>query len=142
MERLTGRNEYGFAYYKHCFRKDTCRRQTSREKCAYCEYEYNYCNKLAEYEDAEEQGLLIRLPCKAGDTVYRINPYAKEDISPVRVWKVVSTKSYDGYSNIEIYAIDMKNSGRYAFYEREINKAVFLTREEAEAALERMSENA
>jgi hypothetical protein len=26
--------------------------------------------KLAAYEDAEEQGLLVRLPCKVGDTVY------------------------------------------------------------------------
>lgn len=29
-------------------------------------------NKLAEYEDAEEQGLLIRLPCKVGDDVWTI----------------------------------------------------------------------
>lgn len=29
--------------------------------------------RLAEYEDAEEQGLLLRLPCKAGDTVYAID---------------------------------------------------------------------
>lgn len=27
-------------------------------------------NKLAAYEDAEEQGLLLQLPCKVGDTVY------------------------------------------------------------------------
>lgn len=27
-------------------------------------------DKLATYEDAEEQGLLLRLPCKVGDTVY------------------------------------------------------------------------
>lgn len=26
--------------------------------------------RLAEYEDAEEQGLLVHLPCKVGDTVY------------------------------------------------------------------------
>ena len=26
--------------------------------------------KLADYEDAEEQGLLIRLPCKIGETLY------------------------------------------------------------------------
>lgn len=26
--------------------------------------------KLQEYEDAEEQGLLLKLPCKYGDTVY------------------------------------------------------------------------
>lgn len=28
--------------------------------------------KLAAYEDAEEQGLLIKLPCRVGDTVYVI----------------------------------------------------------------------
>jgi len=28
--------------------------------------------KLKEYETAEEQGLLLRLPCKVGDTVYII----------------------------------------------------------------------
>lgn len=27
-------------------------------------------DKLADYEDAEEQGLLFRSPCKVGDTVY------------------------------------------------------------------------
>ena len=27
--------------------------------------------KLKEYEDLEEQGLLLRLPCKVGNTVYR-----------------------------------------------------------------------
>jgi len=27
-------------------------------------------DRLAAYEDAEEQGLLIRLPCNVGDTVY------------------------------------------------------------------------
>ena len=26
--------------------------------------------RLKEYEDAEEQGLLLRLPCKVGDTLY------------------------------------------------------------------------
>jgi len=26
--------------------------------------------KLKDYEDAEEQGLLLRLPCKVGDTVW------------------------------------------------------------------------
>lgn len=29
-----------------------------------------FYNKLKEYEDAEEQGLLLKLPCKVGDTVY------------------------------------------------------------------------
>lgn len=28
--------------------------------------------KLAEYEDSEEQGTLIRLPCVVGDTIYKL----------------------------------------------------------------------
>lgn len=28
------------------------------------------CEKLAKFEDLEEQGLLVRLPCKVGDIVY------------------------------------------------------------------------
>ena len=28
--------------------------------------------KLAGYEELEEQGLLLKLPCKVGDTIYRI----------------------------------------------------------------------
>lgn len=35
-------------------------------------------NKLYDYEEAEENGLLLRLPCKVGDTVYRIN---KEELN-------------------------------------------------------------
>ena len=32
----------------------------------------NVLGKLAEYEDLEEQGLLLKLPCKVGSTVYHI----------------------------------------------------------------------
>lgn len=35
-----------------------------------CETIKNMIKKLAEYEDLEEQGLLVRLPCKVGDTVW------------------------------------------------------------------------
>lgn len=33
----------------------------------------NAIRKLAEYEDLEEQGKLLRLPCAVGDTVYTLN---------------------------------------------------------------------
>lgn len=33
---------------------------------------YKAVDRLAEYEDAEEQGLLVRLPCKVGETVYQV----------------------------------------------------------------------
>ena len=32
---------------------------------------YEEANKWQEYKDLEEQGLLVRLPCKVGDTVYK-----------------------------------------------------------------------
>ena len=38
-------------------------------------------DKLAEYEDLEEQGLLLRLPCKVGDTVYCIRALLVERMS-------------------------------------------------------------
>ena len=41
--------------------------------------------KLKDYEDAEEQGLLLRLPCKVGDTLYRVNKGAKEPVIMMRV---------------------------------------------------------
>jgi len=47
-----------------------CEAIKSCQECA-----INQCfKKLAEYEDLEEQGLLLRLPCREGDIVYRICP--------------------------------------------------------------------
>ena len=39
--------------------------------CDTCEVKMLF-NKLKEYEDAEEQGLLLRLPCRLGDIIDRI----------------------------------------------------------------------
>ena len=67
--------------------------------------------KLAEYEDLEEQGLLPKLPCKVGDTVYCIMTGLS-------------------YKNPSIFKMKFD-------YElmKHFGKRVFLTREEAEAAL-------
>lgn len=35
-------------------------------------------NRLEEYDNAEEQGLILHLPCKVGDTVYIVLPKVKE----------------------------------------------------------------
>lgn len=42
-------------------------------------YKGKAINKLGEYEDAEEQGRLIVLPCKEGDTVYKIKKFCGEN---------------------------------------------------------------
>lgn len=97
----------------------------------------NILHKLADYEDAEEQGLLLRLPCKVGDTVYELQEIRKR-IQPMEVISVNIGRMGLLYFNWElkdgigIYH-NVKGSGA-----SEIGKTVFLTREEAEQRLKEM----
>ena len=80
MERLTTRNIAGVAVYKHPFECERCGDTIWRLP--------DYGNgspteKLADYEDAEEQGLLLRLSCKVGDAVYIIS--RNNEIIPLNV---------------------------------------------------------
>lgn len=43
--------------------------------------------KLAVYEDLEEQGLLVRFPCKVGDDIYRILSKANYDLNVLNGYK-------------------------------------------------------
>lgn len=78
-------------------------------------------DRLEEYEDLEEQGKLLKLPCAVGDTVYTI--YSDEDGSFIEEPKVEEVSTHRVW-------ID----SRYFDYD-DFGKTVFLTREEAEAAL-------
>ena len=90
------------------------------------------CNKLAVYEDLEEQGLLVRLPCKVGDTVY---VPTRNFISELRII-MVSVYMHDTYFRWIL------NSGIYpnldGFPGSKLGKTLFLTCEEAEKKLEEM----
>ena len=90
-------------------------------------------NRLAEYEDMEEQGLLVRLPCKVGDTVYWVT--AIEDCE--------QCKHYDGITNMDDWECLAEECPqrivkcKFKLDDlRLIEKTVFLTRESAEKALE------
>lgn len=86
--------------------------------------------KLADYEDLEEQGLLVRLPCKVGE----------------KLWCIVDS----AIRELRVHHFDMPAFGttdivfRYADgfklkrFVGEIGKTVFLTREAAEKKLEEM----
>lgn len=99
-----------------------------------CKYGFQYCckedwencqtisdviDKLAYYEDLEEQGRLIKLPCKIGDKVWHISGRAiKEDvISGIEY-------SYDGM----FYIWSNEDTWLGGF-----NDIVFLTKSAAEA---------
>lgn len=78
-------------------------------------------DRLAYYEDLEEQGQLVVLPCRVGDTVYRklTLTYQKETVTVI------------GIDNEGIYI--GTTCGTYQ--KHHLGKTVFLTREEAEKAL-------
>ena len=71
--------------------------------------------KLKEYEDLEEQGRLISLPCKVGDTVYHV--------VQGRIVEV---------SNVDLFFLLLSVA------ENRFNNSVFLTQAEAEQKLKEM----
>lgn len=127
MERLTKITEIGNAYFPKCFEKPCC----GMGKCIdnNCNLVNEVCKKLADYEDLEEQGLLIRLPCKFGDSVFII---VGKDISKQGIRKI----------EISDNGIIFKtNRQKRIFNISEFGKIVFLTREEAEKKLKEMKKN-
>lgn len=88
--------------------------------------------KLAAYEQAEEQGLLLRLPCKVGDTVY---VPTRNFVSELRIILISIERD-----NVFFYWI--LNTGIYpnlnGFTASDIGKMVFFTYEEAEGKLAEM----
>lgn len=102
-----------------------------------CPWEEAVWSKLADYEDAEEQGLLLQLPCKVGDTVYLINH------------TTVNTRRKPLKCNVDEFVIERSGcfavlNGNASYYMLRRFKAVninkfgsivFLTEAEAESAL-------
>ena len=125
MERLTKRNEADTAYYyPKCFEK--CDGLGVTEKCNNCVLVNDVCEKLGDYEDLEEQGLLMRLPCKIGASVYMVAQDCGGDTLDCRrgdcegcpyLYSFVEENSFDSYMCDDI------------------GKTVFLTKEEAEKKL-------
>lgn len=124
MERLTNKAWGNLDPWECCGQDHYCKRGCHDE---------GGCNKgcivprlykrLAQYEDKQEYGLLIKLPCKVGDMVY----YKKgQYIYGDTVKRIV----LDGIDNQII--ID----GNRAFMFCDFGKKVFATRKEAENLLE------
>ena len=107
------------------------------------EYLYPAIEKLATYEDLEEQDLLVRLPCKLKDKLYHFYGIDLEDnfvdvISDEIIMEVVATEFVIDSYEIAIKCITDWNSPYEYLPAAEFGKTVFLTREEAEKKLEEM----
>ena len=92
--------------------------------------------KLAEYETAEEEGRLVVLPCKVGDTVWMVHQRLTSTVNNV-ISKMTVTELRGNRLNPIWFVIDGEY-GRTSFHPSEIGKTVFLTREEAEKELREM----
>ena len=98
------------------------------------------CQRLKVYEDLDEQGLLLRLPCKVGDTIYVNGILGVGEVEEYKVIRVdyhsnLATKRSEFY----IEALLVSNpENSIGFYDKEIGKTVFLTQEEAEQKLKEM----
>ena len=102
---------------------------------------------LGKYEDAEEQGLLLRLPCKVGDTVWVItSPFNvfegieyNENLRDECYESFISSVTF--YKNSVQYRINAKVTNHFisAYYcEQDFGKTIFRTRAEAEQKLKEM----
>lgn len=97
--------------------------------CSKCELE-KALDKLATYEDLEEQGLLVRLPCKVGDDLYCI---VNGEVKKLKVHSF-------GVPDFEIIDIEFKyvDGFKIVRFVGEVGKTVFLTREKAVNKLKEM----
>ena len=100
-----------------------------------------YLRKLKDYEDAEKQGRLIKLPCKVGDTVwdndfgrpcaYTITAFSFGECEEY-ICKPVTTKE------VVFYYENSSGSITGSFAESAIGKSVFLNKSKSEAKLKEL----
>ena len=161
MERLTKR-ENGHAHYPRCF-EEPCGGMGCRTED--CEFKAEICERLAGYEDtgltpeevpalvkdwsdlctivgecggidrlrelaeADRGGRLVVLPCKVGDGLWT---FCSHPVEQVYSFTVTDISTLNGRT--------MLNTSRCGVIDaRDVGKTVFLTREEAEKALEAKS---
>lgn len=87
----------------------------------------DWLEELKRYRDLEEQGRLLVLPCKVGDTVYEI----LEETVPNHYFYISEHKVQD----VSVKAVKYADEWEPYDYEN-----LYFTREEAEAALEKRKE--
>ena len=108
----------------------------------YSKANYNkILTKLGDYEDLDEQGRLVKLPCKVGDTVwdndfgrpcaYTITSFSFGECEEY-ICKPVTTKE------VVFYYENSSGSITGSFAESAIGKSVFLNKSEAEAKLKEL----
>lgn len=104
-----------------------------------CRIAVNKIRKAKEYEDLEEQGKLLKLPCTVGDTVYWVNDWFYDGkIGLNRENHITESKvSRFFYNDLGLF-VKLKNGENIPV--SDFIKTVFLTKPEAEQTLKEMED--
>lgn len=140
MERLT-------SYKNECKREMICNHEecfVDEEHCPHVNEDICPClqevlEKLAEYEDLEEHGKLLKLPCAVGDMLFVLTEDSPTGIEETRCKSIV----FNSKNNFIVYApcqYDDWGQAKWRFKKSHFGKTVFLSKESAEAALKETSE--
>lgn len=95
-------------------------------------------DRLRELAKADKDGRVVVLPCKVGDTVYTNNRVLGADNA---MHDEICTRRIKGYSGNALNEVWLISNGDYcdlSIFPSEFGKTVFLSREEAERALQEM----
>ena len=143
MERLT--NHFDYCKMIDCKFYDA--ELYKQGKCKFFDKSIEHCHekrmndKLKEYEDAEEQGLLLKLPCKIGNKIYVIPSEINYDLNIIIGHAELNRVYEQTVHSVQVwgsgYLVKTCN-GVYSVLPKSYGETWFLTREEAEKALERM----
>ena len=137
MSRLTKKFDSGVGY-------NECHGSCMTCNGAPCELAQAMIDKLAHYEDIEEHGRLIELPCAVGDTVYLISSQYSECSKHQERFNDYNCQGCedecDSHKEYFIH-VNENMSAEWIVRAMRLNrfgKTVFTTREEAEAKLKEM----
>ena len=143
MERLTEK-VLGNIQLKACgndFCKETCAEHDEEKSCNNCPIQKAF-EKLAEYEDLEEQGKLLKLPVAVGDRIYRIDTDEKLESREIEIHDIDNIAilsdgtilfKYDAYDGVICELENIVTDKPYLDFYR-----CFLTKSAAEQALKEM----
>lgn len=131
MEQLTERERN---YDKSAVAKE----DIAHSECILTDFGSDVLTKLAAYEDLEEEGKMIKLQCKIGDTIWD-NDYGYPCAYAIKAISLGMCGDYieDPISDSEIIYYFSNSNGTItgSFPSYAIGKSVFLTKEEAERNL-------
>ena len=124
---------------KHCLHWEVCK--LTPPEYATAKY-YTFCNCAEKCECFKDKSKYIELPCKVGDTVYRIqDPWGMSALSVAGIhlfWNKMPTRVKRHNYIVGLHE-SLNISVRLPL--KEFGKTVFLTKSEAEQKLKELKEN-